>query len=151
MKKYLTLVCLLMASILGYSQVKVENTVPYFDVQFKRAMVKGNSLIIDLSFVNTSRYDTYILVSPGAIIDDEGTRYKTWYTEDNRSNKYELTIPAEITQRLRFVIKELDEYATSFQVIDFECYVSNQRDPDWHGGARGKVRLRNVPFTRENN
>lgn len=100
-----------------------------------RVRVKGNSLYLDLQFINTCQLDTYLQVTPGHIIDDEGNRYKAWYTEDNKGSMYQITIPSETTQKLRFIIKNLDDYANSFQIIDFECYVSNKRDPDWHGGA----------------
>ena len=150
MKRLLILVGLLFIGLTSFAQVKVENTVPYFDVQFKRAFVKGTTLYVDLLFENTCAYDTFIQVDPGAIIDDEGNRYAKWYTENNKGSQYQLTIPAGITQKLRFVIKNLDEYAASFQVIDFDCFIANKLDPDWHGGARGQVRLRNVPVNREN-
>lgn len=164
MKKLLFSFALLSCMYVGaIAQVKVNFNGYYgLDFKVKRCYVQGSDCIIDVLCTNHTKYDlnAYLCVGDGifktdlSAFDDEGNTYDTWDIRGTWGNKTfgggtyagtgRVNIPRDISTKLQFKIKNIDEFATNIT-----CLICNFRELSDDVYGKATLQIKNIPITRE--
>ena len=160
-------------SVTAFAQVKVNFTgYPDVGIQYKRCFANGNTAYVDFILVNNTgktlnaSFSCEVILNKTKIrssaFDDEGNVYYTYHylhgTPERRLYSISLAgehviigetarhimIPTNVTLKGRIEIKDLDEYATSFNLIRLAL---GGVSSEYYGSAL--LEFRNVPITRE--
>lgn len=132
------------------------------DFRVKRCYVQGNDCIVDVLCTNHTKYDlnAYLCVGDGIFktdltaFDDEGNTYDTWDirgiwgSESFGGGTYagtgRVNIPLDISIKLQFKIKNIDEFATNIT-----CLTCNFRGISDEAYGTATLQIKNIPITRE--
>lgn len=131
---------------------------PDVEVQIKRCIAQGEDVIIDLMVTSHTKWEKiYFIPDAPQCFDDEGNYYKTERTsggglagsiqyEIDGENKYwrsYLITEEDIPRKIRIIIKNVDEYASTFLSMKFP-YLGNGDDE-----LKYTLSIKNLPITRE--
>lgn len=152
MKLQIALITLLFfLSIPTYAQVDIEHELSGLTITVKRCFKEGKTVFVDIMVKNTTRSDCSMTLWNPSAVDDEGVSYyghrdSYWVVEPD-SRSINCIVQAGIEKKYRMAIKNIDQYATKFQLIDIQC--------DWDGCGRfiygmwqtKKIRIRDLSFS----
>lgn len=152
------LACLI--SITSFAQVSISTDSPNVDVTVKRAFARGENVYLDLLITCHNRWE-YVGVSGCTAYDDEGNYYDMWkpsrtpgqfrmdVLDENgeriphTSGSSIIYVARDIPRKVRILIKEVDEYATSFTLAKIEWRGNNDRNLIFNST------IKNLPITRD--
>ena len=162
MKKLLLFAAISLYALTSFAQVSVSSGNPNLDVKVKRSFAFGSDVAIDLIVTSNTDWETIcfgvIMGSKiGVIIyDDEGNMYdnefevrkyngsRIWFESDGEQS-YEariVRVSRNIQRKVRMIIKDVDEYASSFSQITIG-YCGNNNSK-----YAGKIIIKNLPIAR---
>ena len=130
-----------------HAQTEVECEIPDVTVTVKRCFRKAGLVYVDILFQNTGASDRLLNLYQPSVLDDEGVTYdagnrKAYWVNSNRIDPYRCLVPSQVEKRCRIVVKDLDEFATVFQLVDIRA--------DWESYRSvmtiTQLRIRNVPI-----
>lgn len=125
-KTFLMAIAILIAGIAS-AQVKITSGDPYIDLQYKRTIVSGNTVMIDFLMTNLNKGEIeaclYSFVNL-SFTDDEGNMYDNQHFKVDIGNSGQNTgvFSPEIPLKVRFILTDIDEYATSITSIIYPYY-----------------------------
>ena len=164
MKKIILSFALLLCMCVGVSaQAKIIfDGYSDIDIKLKRCYVRANDCIVDVLITNHTRYDLIInaAVDDGlfrtdlSAYDDEGNVYDKYSIRGNLgdssfggadfSSSSGITIPKDVSVKLQFKIKNIDEYATVITSL-----ICNFRGMSNEAYGKATLQIKNIPITRE--
>lgn len=134
----------------GFAQTTISNDMAgYVEVSLKRCFQEGSIVYVDLMFTNHASKDCLVTLWRPTAVDDEGNnydKYSTYWDVAPANYGLDCNIQAGITKKYRFAIKNMDEYASSLQIVDMVC--------TWNGCGRfsnamwqnANIRIRRIPI-----
>lgn len=140
-----TIILLITGFVYSGAQVRVDSGATEVEMKVKRAVSRGNDVCIDLIVTGLSSWE--YIAFPGInlkIYDDEGNFYdrdKIYFEADGKRT---IVIPIErgIARKVRIVVKDVDEYASSFALIKL-YYDGNNSNANPR-----TLTIRDLPITR---
>lgn len=157
MKRLILLLSLFLMSLpLAWTQTTVSSGNPNLDVQVKRAIVSGEDVLVDLILTCYSDWDVIRFIHRDRLcfFDDEGDLYhgdvynggvyKVLIEIDGvRDTGHSLLrIAKDNPRKIRFVVKNVNEYATSFTLIRIPYKANDTGDEIF-------IQIKNLPITSE--
>lgn len=155
MKRLFIIIVSVFAASAMHGQVRCSTDYPDLELKYKRTTVSGSNVSVDFTLTYHGKDEMEIRISDGnntIFYDDEGNIYKGQGLSGmgerknnniiadvgNANSDYGL-LPSGIPIKLRMLIKNVDEYATSFPkiIIGFSSY-------GWY-----EMQISNVPIPRE--
>lgn len=155
MKRLFIIIVSVFAASAMHGQVRCSTDYPDLELKYKRTTVSGSNVYVDFTLTYHGKDEMGIRISDGnntIFYDDEGNIYKGQGLSGmgerknnniiadvgNANSDYGL-LPSGIPIKLRMLIKNVDEYATSFPkiIIGFSSY-------GWY-----EMQISNVPIPRE--
>lgn len=163
MKKILFIAAtlLLMSTLMVQAQAKYTfDGYGALDIKIKRCYVEGSTCIIDVLITNNTKYDLSPCVGVGdglfrtdlSAFDDEGNTYDKFGIKGTIGNtsfgggSYASgcsSLPKDTSIKLRFKIKEFDEFATKITAL-----ICNFRGMSDESYGAATLKLTNIPVTR---
>ena len=142
-----TIILLITGFVYSGAQVRVDSGATEVEMKVKRAFSRGNDVCIDLIVTGLSSWENiafWWLDSERKIYDDEGNFYerKQIYFEADGERKDIIPIERGIARKVRIVVKDVDEYASSFALIKLRYYGNNTSDNP------RMLTIRDLPITR---
>jgi len=148
------------ASFCLFSQTKISSGSTNIDVQIKRAVVNGDDVFVDLIITSRGSWSFLEIMTRndmGSVgcrfYDDEGNLYQSGSSsvmqfEIDGARSYwfpKIQIERDIPRKMRIIVKNVDEYASSFSSI---------RIPYWgNGGSKTEdlnvITIKNLPIIRD--
>jgi len=142
----LFIVALLSVNILSYAQTTVNSGAPEIDIAVKRAFARGNDVCVDLTITNNSNWSSISFnLWDSKVYDDEGNEYtKNSLSKDGPSTYGgKIDIPREVPRRVRIVVANVDEYASSFTLMKIEY-------EGWNPSSNPRtLTIKNLPIIRD--
>lgn len=154
---------LLCISVGAMAQTKVIfDGYPDVDIIVKRCYVRGNDCILDAVITNHTRYDLRAMVGVGdglfrtdlTAYDDEGNVYNNYgirgtfgdssFGGGTYASSSAVTIPRDVSVKIQFKIKEINEYATVITSL-----ICNFRGMSDEAYGKATLQMKNIPITRE--
>lgn len=132
------------------------------DIKVKRCYVRGNDCIVDVLITNNTRSDLRTSAEVGdglfrtdlCAYDDEGNTYNKYvirgtfgdasFGGSDYASSGGITIPREVSVKLQFKIKNIDEYATLITSL-----ICNFRGMSNEAYGAATMQLKNIPISRE--
>ena len=151
---FVALTALLGIVSLCFAQSKISSGNPDVDITVKRALEVGNDVIIDIVITCHNNWNSIQLLGHDdgvwapIVFDDEGNVYKgtgmtgkLLYEVDGSRNYYNrgLDVTRDVPRKFRLVVKNVDEYATSFASIKIP----------YLGNGTFTMVIKDLPITRE--
>lgn len=133
-------------SILSFAQTQVNSGASEIDITVKRAFARGGDVCVDLIVTNNSNWESISFnLWDSKAYDDEGNEYtKNSLSKDGPSTYGgKIDIPREVPRKVRLVIADVDEYASSFTLKKNEY-------EGWNPSSNPRtLTIKNLPITRE--
>lgn len=134
------------------AQVSVDSGSCDVDMQVKRAVARGSDVCVDIVCTVRNAWTALVFTSAGRkenmrIFDDEGGFYGDCvFVVDDKPSTYHgwLNVAKDVSRKIRFIIKNVDEYATSFPLM--EVPYSGQGKTG--GAVDCKLVIKNLPISR---
>ena len=138
------------------AQLKIVTNHPDFKIKINRCAASGNTVVLDMSFINQGVEDVDVCVLThleGAnceAYDNEGNSYSNSifaYVKDKTNqygNTYPFSLLSDIPTKVRMTIENFSETAES--IARFKIRVDCDK---WRIGKYKLVELRNIPITRD--
>ena len=158
MKRLFVVISLLFSCFIYLgAQVKVSSGSSCIDVAVKRAFAQGDDVYVDLIITGLSNWNmVYFHGRRGdscKFFDDEGNVYQSQDLYGNGKVNFEvdgeqwysecrLIIEKNVPRKIRFIVKNVDEYATSFPKISLRYYGNGTSANDCC------ITIQNLPITR---
>ena len=147
MKRFiLFIVALLSINIVSFAQTTVNGGASEIDIAVKRAFVRGNDVCVDLTITNNSNWSSISFnLWDSKVYDDEGNEYtKNSLSKDGPSTYGgKIDIPREVPRRVRLVVANVDEYASSFTLMKIEY-------EGWNPSSNPRtLTIKNLPIIRD--
>lgn len=162
-KLFLSIAILLCMSMIANAQTKVIfDGYNGIECKVKRCYVRGNDCIVDVLITNNTRYDlqTCACVGDGLFrtdlcaYDDEGNTYNkyvirgtfgdSYFGESDYASACGVSIPRDVSIKLQFKIKNIDEFATVITSL-----ICNFRGMSDEAYGKATLQIKNLPITRE--
>lgn len=135
------------------AQTTVDSGHSSIEVAVKRAFASGSDVCIDLIITSRGNWDKIVLHGDSEFYDDEGSRYTSgihyrdygvYFERDNErmGGACQLNIVKDIPRKLRIIVKNVDEYASSFLLIKLP-YLGNNTTLN-----SCTMTIKNLPITR---
>ena len=131
----------------AFAQVKITSGVAGIEFAVKRAFADGDNVCIDLLITNRSNYESiFFNLYYSKLYDDEGNEYteNALSREGPQTIGGKIDIPRDIPRKVRIVIKNVDEYATSFLLVKLAYEVYNPTS----SGTK-TLSIKNLPIIRD--
>ena len=127
MKRTVLIAFAMLITFIASAQVKINSGDPYIDLQYKRTVVSGNTVMVDFLMTNLSKSEieaclySFINLS---FTDDEGNMYDSQHFKIDIGSSGENTgiFTPEIPLKVRFILTDIDEFATSITSIIYPYY-----------------------------
>lgn len=140
-----TIILLITGFVYSGAQVRVDSGATEVEMKVKRAFSRGNDVCIDLIVTGLSSWESIAFwVIERKIYDDEGNFYERnqIYFEADGEMKNVIPIERGIARKVRIVVKDVDEYASSFTLIKLH-YDGNNTSANPR-----MLTIRDLPITR---
>lgn len=165
MKRVTLVLAIILASLSSsFAQTKVSSGSSNLEVQVKRAVENGADVYVDLlitstgslSFIEINTHSTASATdSSGAgcrFYDDEGRMYQSgaestmlFEIDGNRSYWFpKLVLEKGVPRKMRIIVKNVDEYATSF----VSAHIRYLPDGSRFSTDEGTIVIKNLPISR---
>ncbi len=163
MKKFIVAFILCLSAFSAFAQVYVSSGNPDVDIKIKRAFSSGSDVVIDFLVTSSTIWESITFGTLPAndigvlVYDDEGNLYDNKFTtqkyagsriwfESDGERSYQVRnvkIARNIPRKVRMIIQDVDEYASSFSEMTIGYYGNND------GRYAYKIIIKNLPITRE--
>lgn len=146
MKKVVLLLSLLLFTIAAFAQTTINSGDPALEMTVKRTFIRGNDACIDILVVGHNSWECISFWwIERQVYDDEGN----FYEKDNVSFEVDgktssiIRIARDIPRKMRIVVHNIDDYASSFPLIKL-TYDGNNTNAN----TRTMV-IKGLPITRD--
>ena len=156
MKAVRILICCIAGVLISagalFAQVSVDSGSFDVDVQVKRAIARGSDVCVDIVCTVRNSWNALVFQKNNRkdsirIFDDEGGFYSECVFEvDGRQSTYQgwLNVAKDTPRKIRFIIKDVDEYAAGFALMELPYYGQGKV-----GGAMDcKLVIKDLPISR---
>ncbi len=128
------LTLLLLTGTAALAQTYLEPGAPSLGVTVKRAFASGADVSIDLVITNLGNYESISFnLWDSKVYDDEGNEYTRSALSKDGPSTYggKIDIPKDIPRKVRIVVHNIDEYASSFPMakLIYEVYAPASYGP----------------------
>jgi hypothetical protein len=151
MKKFILLAIAALFTFIATAQVKIDSGDPYISLKYKRTIVNGNTVMIYFVMTNLKNIEfeacLYNFVNL-TFTDDEGNIYgnQNFKIDVGNSGKETGVFSPEIPLKVRFILTNINEYATAITSINYPYYyISGPGNIATHR----TMKIYNIPIPRE--
>ena len=153
MKRFLLFTSLLVSTwTISFAQASVSTGHPSLSVDVKRCFANGQNVYVDMIFTVNNNWDRVVLENASGdyasfVFDDEGNSYtnKFYFEIDGKSSSYQgwIDIAPDVPRKMRLVISNVDEYASSLSLIKLS-YSGGYRSTSHHN----YIIIKKLPISR---
>lgn len=151
MKKIILLAIAVLFTFTATAQIKIDSGDPYISLKYKRTIVNGNTVMIDFVMTNLNRNEIeaclYNFVNL-SFTDDEGNIYgnNNFKIDIGNSGQETGVFAPEIPLKVRFILTNINEYATAITSINYPYYYLTEPN---RNAVNRTMKIYNVPIPRE--
>ena len=150
MKRLILIIAMTLTALSASAQVKIDTGDPYISLKYKRTIVNGSTVMIDFVMTNLKNIEfeacRYNFVNL-TVTDDEGNIYgnQNFKIDIGNSGKETGVFSPEIPLKVRFILTNINEYATAITSINYPYYYLTEP----HNIATHRtMKIYNIPIPR---